>query len=63
MAKLISPYPWISAPESPAVAIDMLGLKSRKYLISLQKCVSAIVSYPQVLIKDRSGCSCDDNNK
>jgi len=46
MAKLILPYLWISALESPAVTIDMLGLKSRKYLILLQKWVSAIVLYP-----------------
>ena len=37
IAKLISLYPWISTLESPAIAVDMLGLKLRKYLISLQK--------------------------
>ena len=63
IAKLILPYLQISALESPAVAIDMLGLKLRKYLILLQKCVFAIVSYPQALIKDRSGCSCDDDDE
>ena len=46
IAKLILPYLWISALESPAVAVDMLGLKLRKYLILLQKWVSAIVLYP-----------------
>ena len=51
MARLILLYPWISAPESPAVAVDMHGLKSWKYWILLQKWVSAIVLYPQALIK------------
>jgi hypothetical protein len=46
IAKLILPYPWISVLESLAVTIDILGLKLRKYLILLQKWVSAIVSYP-----------------
>ena len=54
IAKLILPYLWISAPASPAVAMDMYGLRSRKYLILLQKWVSAIVLYPQALIKVRS---------
>jgi len=37
IAKLILPYLWISAPASLAVAVDIYGLRSRKYLILLQK--------------------------
>jgi hypothetical protein len=46
IAKLILPYLWISALESLAITIDILSLKLRKYLILLQKWVSAIVLYP-----------------
>jgi len=46
IAKLILLYPWISAPESLAVVVDMHSLRLWKYLILLQKWVSAIVSYP-----------------
>ena len=46
ITKLISPYLWISTPKSLAVAIDILSLKLQKYLILLQKWVSAIVLYP-----------------
>jgi len=63
ITKLISPYPWISAPASLAITIDMYGLRSRKYLISLQKWVFAIVLYPQALINDRSRYSCDNDDK
>jgi len=37
MAKLILPYPWISALASLAITIDMHSLRLRKYLILLQK--------------------------
>ena len=63
ITKLILLYLQISALESPAITIDILSLKLWKYLISLQKCMSTIVSYPQALIKDRFRYSCDNNDK